>query len=132
MWTEDDVDGGCRGGYRPPGPPRIESLRSRNGVASLHELSRFAPPVESLRSIFRNLYGKSILFLTKIGNMERSDSINGAKRLHFWSEATLVGWVRRGGSPPGLPPFPHSLTWNFSFSFFESFLGPSGPNSILP
>ena len=39
---------------------------------------------------------------------ERSDSISGAKRLHFWSEATLVGRVRGGGSPPGLPTFPHS------------------------
>ena len=40
---------------------------------------------------------------------ERSDSTNGAKRLHFWSEATLFGGVRGGVSPPGLPPFPRSL-----------------------
>ena len=25
------------GGFRPPGPPRLESLRSRNGVASLRD-----------------------------------------------------------------------------------------------
>ena len=32
--------------------------------------------------------------------MERSDSTNGAKRLNLWSEATLFGGVRGGGSPP--------------------------------
>ena len=26
-----------RGGFRPPGPPRLESLRSGNGVASLRD-----------------------------------------------------------------------------------------------
>ena len=32
--------------------------------------------------------------------MERSDSTNGAKRLHLWSEATLFGGGAVGGMPP--------------------------------
>ena len=71
----------------------MESLRSMNWVASLRQLSRFAPYfgicIESIQ-----------LFHRKFRNMERSDSTNGAKRLHIWSEATLFGGVRGGGSPP--------------------------------
>ena len=49
---------------------------------------------------------------------ERSDSINGAKRLHFWSEATLFGGVRGAVAPRfyRLFPVPYS-----SFLSIESY-----------
>ena len=84
----------CAGGLPPPRIPP-------NRVASLLKWSRFAPLVESLRSTFPEFILKNLLlFIKNRRNMERSDSTNGAKRLHLWSEATLFGGVRGGASPP--------------------------------
>ena len=67
----------------------------------------------------------TIVMLLKWPNRERSDSTNGAKRLHIWSEATLFGGFGGGDSPPDKCRHQNYHTQNiFSYVSYVAYVFP--------
>ena len=84
-----------RGGYRLPGPPRLESLRSRNGVASLRKWSRFAPGWKILHIFDGNPIGDHIMHHHMVAGAEgaRHHVVRGGRRPPLMMWPPIVFWA---------------------------------------
>ena len=93
----------------PPGPPRLESLRSRNGVASLRKWSRFAPGWKILHIFDGNPIGDHIMHHHMVAGAEgaRHHVVRGGRRppLIMWSPLVFLALASASFIGIGLPYF---------------------------